>query len=175
MVWRASVASWLIIRLASLQSQCSLANWFATGRYSPAQSGCQSFGCPLNAVRRQSATRHRQVGCLSFGNQRQVLCRGVATPPARKLSPQSWLRHHCLAPSRYAGVIRCTAPAVSNTSQTGGTLPALNAAQACSQAAAFAGQPNGALHADASTFHACGVARRGALQPSASGAGELWR
>ena len=36
-------------------------------------------------------------------------------------------------------------------------------------------RPNIALHADASTFHACGAARRGALQPLASGAGELWR
>ena len=175
MVLQGSAASWFINQLASFQVRRSLANRFSTGRCSRAQSGCQSFGCLLATERRQSATHHRQAGCLSFGNQRQVLCRVFATPPARNLIPQSWLRHHCPASSRYAGAIRCTAPAVSNTSQTGGTLPALNAAQACSQAAAFAGQPNGALHADASTFHACGAARRGALQPLASGAGELWR
>ncbi len=50
-----------------------------------AQSGRQSFGCQLTKQRRPSATRHRQVGCLSFGNQHSGLCRVFATPPTQKL------------------------------------------------------------------------------------------
>ena len=44
----------------------------ATGRYANAQSGCLPFGSLLTARRRQSATRHCQVGRPSFGGQRTI-------------------------------------------------------------------------------------------------------
>ena len=42
----------------------------ATRRDAQAQSGCLSFGSLLTELQRQSATRLRLVGCLSFGSQR---------------------------------------------------------------------------------------------------------
>jgi len=85
MVYQASVASWQIMRLASIQAWRQVANWFAAGRSSQSQSGCQSFGCQLITALRQSATRHRQDGCLSFGNQHSDVYRVFATPPNQKL------------------------------------------------------------------------------------------
>ena len=56
---------------------------FANGRDAQAQSGCLSFGSPLAAQQRQSATRHRPVGCLSCGSQRT----GFAAPKCHSPLP----------------------------------------------------------------------------------------
>jgi hypothetical protein len=65
------------------------AMWLAKRRDAQAQSGRLSFGSLLTAQQRQSATRHRLVGCLSFGSQRT----GCAAPKCHSPLPSAAYPH----------------------------------------------------------------------------------
>jgi hypothetical protein len=95
--------------LSLVEAQRSISPSSGTWCVFPAHSGCQSSGCQRITAQRQSATRHRLVGLVSFGTQRTVAAHGSAIGnTSRSTASQS-----CLASKLHCGKVKANAAQAS--------------------------------------------------------------